>query len=487
MDFNSITFLLLFPIVSIVYYLIPFGMQRYWLLLIDVLFYLFADCTYLPLLTGIIVISYLGAIIIEKRRSASKIILATCIVLNLGILICFKYASFFCKSILSIIPFNEPSVPNFMSQLVMPLGVSFFTFQVIGYLIDVYRSRISAERNLIDYSIFVSFFPKLISGPIVKAESFLPQIKGEKCFDTELVKEGLITLAYGVFLKMVVADNIAYAIESAFSGIDTYSGMNLFVSMLLYSIQIYCDFNGYSQMAIGVSKILGYRLCENFQTPYLAQSVTEFWRRWHISLTSWFREYLYIPLGGNRKGKVRKDVNIMIVFLLSGLWHGASWHFVIWGGINGILLIVEDVLFPQVQKLFCWIGIDKNRLGYKAIRVTLTYIVISVTWLFFRFGCHDAIFIIKKIIFNFSVEWILNCRFVNMFGESRNLAIILISLVVLLLFGICQKKSISIRRILFEQQLLVRWTAYLVILGVIICCGAYGEGYEQTEFIYFQF
>lgn len=270
------------------------------------------------------------SIINGQKRFHEKLVLITCLFVNIGVLIFFKYYDFvFINLSLACSKVGiQLQYPKF--DILLPVGISFYTFQAFGYIIDVYRGKIEAENNFLKYALFVSFFPQLVAGPIERSKNLLKQINRPTSFDVNNARYGLLTMAYGFFLKIVVADNIANAINPILSDYCKYPGMMTVICMILFAFQIYCDFHGYTQIAIGSAQILGYRLQENFNAPYLAGNIKEFWRNWHISLTSWFTDYLYIPLGGNRKGKFRKYVNTLIVFLISGLWHGASWAFIAW-------------------------------------------------------------------------------------------------------------------------------------------------------------
>ena len=338
MLFNSMTYLVFFPIVVIITFIIPNKIRYIWLLIASYYFYMSWNAKYGLLLLASTLITYIGGIAVDRVKSGQHdktiraFILVLALLLNFGMLFYFKYFNFAANT------FNRIAArlglhaiaPTY--DIVLPVGISFFIFQAVGYLIDVYRGDIEAEKNPFRYALFVSFFPQLVAGPIERSKNLLKQLRRETRFDVKNAKSGLITMAYGVFLKLVVADNIATLIDPIFSSINDYNGMQLLYGAILFAFQIYCDFNGYTLIAIGSAEVLGYGLNKNFDMPYFASSVKDFWRRWHISLTSWFRDYLYFPLGGSKKGKLRKEINTMIVFLVSGLWHGSSWNYVVWGG-----------------------------------------------------------------------------------------------------------------------------------------------------------
>lgn len=341
MLFNSINFIIFFPVVLIIYFAIPSEIRYLWLLAASYYFYMCWNAKYAILIFTSTVITYLSGILIDKIKNAGNahldktlcksLVVAVSFISNLGILVYFKYTNFLIDILVKSfgmigITLSIPAV-----DIILPVGISFYTFQALSYTVDVYRGEIYAEKNFFRYALFVSFFPQLVAGPIERSKNLLKQLSVSHSFDYERMVEGLLMMLWGFFLKIVLADRIAIFVDTAYGDIYTYPGYYLIVATVLFGIQIYCDFAGYSTIAMGASKIIGIDLMENFDSPYLAESVAEFWRRWHISLTSWFKDYLYIPLGGNRKGTFRKYLNKMIVFLMSGLWHGAELTFVIWG------------------------------------------------------------------------------------------------------------------------------------------------------------
>lgn len=258
----------------------------------------------------------------------------------------------------------------------VPVGISFFTFQAVGYMLDVYHGRVKAEKNLLDYVLFVSFFPQVMSGPISKADELLPQIKNPHKFDYEQGKQGLKYLLWGMFIKLVIADRLGLYVDIVYANYIHYSGSSIFIASVFYTLQIYCDFAGYSLMAIGIARTLGFNLINNFKRPYLATSITDFWRRWHISLTRWLTQQIYIPLGGSRCSKPRTYWNIFVTFLVSGIWHGANWTFIVWGVMHGILQIIEKALG--------WQKYEGNNWAVKGIRIVVTFLLVNFAWVFFR-------------------------------------------------------------------------------------------------------
>lgn len=372
-------------------------------------------------------------------------------------------------------------------DILLPVGISFYIFQSLGYMIDVYRDEIPAEKNFFRYALFVSFFPQLVAGPIERSKNLLIQLKNPVKFNVKNAEWGLLTMAYGLFLKLVIADNIAVIVDGMFENTADCSTMALLTAVILFAFQIYGDFQGYTQLAIGSALVFGIHINENFNAPYFARSIKDFWKRWHISLTSWFTDYLYIPLGGNRKGKIRKQVNTLIVFICSGLWHGAGWHFAVWGALNGIFSVLEDILRPFYHKVISVLKIRENTITWRWLRVAVTFCLVDFTWLFFRAASlGDAIRLLKRFALEFRPQWFLSGNLPAVFGGDANFMIIMVSLLVLFAIDFLLYKGIDFRTIIFRQQIVFRWAIYLLIFLIIISWGAYGA-YEQTQFIYFQF
>lgn len=495
MVFNSMEFLIFFPIVVFIYYIIPLKYRYIWLLISSYYFYYTCSPKYIVLLWGTTLFTYgcgrLLAFIDKKNNSKQttnwkKIIVSVCVIVSLLPLFFYKYLDFFLININRFV--NVESSSLWGMNLLLPIGISFYTFQALGYVIDVYRGEIEAEKNFLKYALFVSFFPLLLSGPIERAKNMLTQIDNPDRFDAENARSGLLSMAWGLFLKIVVADRIAIHINPMFAEPAQYDGMVLLVAAILFAFQIYCDFEGYSRMAKGTARVLGYRVKANFAAPYMATSVQDFWRRWHISLTSWFRDYLYISLGGNRKGKVRKYVNNMIVFLVSGLWHGAGWKFIVWGGLNGAFIVIENITKDIRAKLCTKLGIKTDNVVFRTLSRISTFIAIDFCWIFFN--AHSlgvGISIIQKIVSDFRVRYMFTEEFWAAFGTIENFAIIMITLLVVFAVDKAKYQGIDVKAEVLNQQIVIRWALYLVMILVIMFWGVYGEGYAQTQFIYFQF
>lgn len=353
----------------------------------------------------------------------------------------------------------------------------------------MYRGDTPAEKNFLKYALFVSFFPQLVAGPIERSSNLLSQIHIPTEFKRENARYGLLTMAYGLFLKVVIADNIDKIINPLFENYAEISSVQLLLAIVLFAFQIYCDFQGYTQLAIGSAKVLGFDIRENFNAPYFATDVRDFWRRWHMSLNTWFIDYLYIPLGGGRnlKWKWQKHFNTMVVFFCSGLWHGAYMHYVVWGVINGIYLVLYNVTKGTRKKIYELLHIDTTSGGFQILSRVGTFVLVDFAWLFFRVGIGEAIYIAKKILFDFQLSHLFSEGLWIVFGSYQMVVTILVSLLILGIIDYLWLKGIDWRKLVLQQQILYRWAIYVAFVVIIIMWGFYGVGYEQTKFIYFQF
>lgn len=406
MLFNSFNFWIIFPFIFLFFWIIPSRQQltkKIFLITISYLLYINWDAAYSLILLGITLITFYGAKIISNTPTIHKrhILIALFTTLAFLPLLIFKYYNFIITSVTQILTdigfrFELPGL-----NWAIPIGISFFSFQAIGYLLDVYHNRIKAEHNIIDYTLFVSFFPQITSGPISKAEDLIPQLKNLKPFEYAKAASGLKFLLWGMFLKVVVADRLGIFVNSVYENYQFYSGIDCFIASVFYSIQIYGDFAGYSLMALGIAKCLGIDLINNFERPYLATSITSFWKRWHISLTQWLTRQIYIPLGGSRTSKIKTYRNILITFIVSGIWHGANWTFIIWGAFHGIIQIIEKALSIQKET-------HKNKL-IAIIRIIITFLLVNFAWIIFRIPSIDETWdIITKIFTSFSGDILAN-------------------------------------------------------------------------------
>ncbi len=475
MTFSSFAFLLFLPIVFVLYWSLRgrLWMQNLCLVLSSYVFYGWWDYRFLSLIFITSLSSYVCGRLLEScpKQGKRKLIVLSNVLLNIGILVCFKYYNFFIESFLSVgqlmgIHFSVPTL-----YLVLPVGISFYTFQSLGYVIDVYRNKTKATNDFVAFLAFVSFFPQLVAGPIERASNLLPQMLGQRKFDYAQAVDGMRQALWGFFKKMVVADTCAVGVNQVWDNWQEASGIALFVGMILFTFQIYCDFSGYSDIAIGVSRLFGIRLCENFRLPYFSRDMTEFWRRWHISLMTWFRDYVYIPLGGSRVSTRKTIRNILIVFLLSGLWHGANWTFVAWGGYNAVLLIIL-LLANRKKKDY------STPIGWCHIpQILLTFSLAAIGWVLFRApSITDGFCYLERMVMQLPT-WSLS-----------DLAIGKVALCWCLLLVVVEWLTRERRHVLdfpssgWSSRLFVRWLTYYALVFAIL----FLHGEEQT-FIYFQF
>lgn len=498
MLFNSLHFLIFFPVVLIIYYIIPDRIKYLWLLVSSYYFYMCWNARYALLILASTLITYISGLMLEKvkrteyedrkKEKLKKWVVAGSFTINLGILFYYKYINFTVALVTSAfekinIHLNAPAF-----DIILPVGISFYTFQALSYTMDVYRDEIYAEKNFFRYALFVSFFPQLVAGPIERSKNLLKQLAVPKKFDFEKARDGVLLMIWGYFLKLVLADRIAIFVDTVYEDYRIFDGWYIVIATMLFAVQIYCDFAGYSTIAKGAAEILGIDLVENFDAPYLSTSVADFWRRWHISLTSWFKDYLYIPLGGSRKGKFRKYINKMIVFLVSGLWHGANLSFVIWGGLNGLYQVIGEILKPVRDLGVRILHIKRDSIGHVVARGIVTFILVDISWIFFRAnGFHEALNIIKAMISHNNI-WILMDG--SLYGcglSSKSFWLMMMSIFVLFIADVFKRKGIRIREVIAEQDYWCRCFVMISAICFILVCGIWGSGYDAGGFIYFQF
>ena len=484
MLFNSIDFLLFFPFVTILYFLLPHRVRWVWLLGASYYFYMCWNAKYAVLIAASTVITYASGLLIRKAPRHKKLWVALSFLSNLAILFFFKYFTFFLDNLAALgITVRRPEF-----DIILPVGISFYTFQALSYTMDVYRGEVEAERNLFKYALFVSFFPQLVAGPIERSKNLLHQVNERHYFEPDRVRDGLLLMLWGMAEKIVIADRVSYLVTYVYDNYAALPGAATVLATVLFAVQIYCDFSGYSDIAIGAAQVMGFSLMENFRRPYLATSVQDFWRRWHVSLSTWFRDYLYIPLGGNRKGIVRKYFNLMVTFLTSGLWHGADWSFVVWGGLNGAYQVIGGILAPVREKLCGALHIDKKRLFWRCIRVVFTFCLIDFAGLFFRadsFGM--ALSMIVHTVQNFNFSGITGDALYTLGLVQPDFTVMLWSIGALVLSDLLRERFGSLRERLTAMPLPIRWVVYLAGILLVLTFGIYGPGYSETQFIYFAF
>ncbi len=491
MLFNSVEFLIFFPVVVLLYFIIPNKYRYIWLLISSYFFYMCWNAKYALLLLFSTAVTYACGLLINKYRNNKKLkktFVATSLFLNLGILFTFKYFNFIVDNINRVLSAFHLQLLSPSFDVVLPVGISFYIFQALGYTIDVYRNEVKVERNFLRYALFVSFFPQLVAGPIERSKNLLSQFYEKHVFEFKKVIDGLLLMIYGLFLKIVVADRIAVVVDTIFNNYPTYNGFYIVIGAFLFAFQIYCDFSGYSTIAIGAARVMGFELMNNFKSPYFAKSVSEFWRRWHISLSTWFRDYLYIPLGGNRKGKIRKYLNIMIVFLVSGLWHGASWSFVVWGGLNGLFQVIGDSTKRARDYIVSKLHINRDTTGHRWIQIIATFIMVDFTWIFFRAnGIKNAISMVKSI-FSVNNLGILFDESLFKLGLARKeFQFMLLSIVFIMIIDYLKYKGFNIMEWFHKQNYLFKCLITILLIIVILIFGRYGSVYDKNNFIYFQF
>ncbi len=497
MQFNSVDFMIFFPVVIAVYFVIPKKLRMFWLLIASYYFYMSWNAVYAVLIGGSTVVTYASGLLfsaykkgnIEKKKRLTMI---GCIVINLGILALFKYANFGIETINHLLSFLKIEPIGHRLDFLLPVGISFYTFQALGYMIDVYRRDVEVEKNFVRYALFVSFFPQLVAGPIERSKNLLNQmrhIEKIKLWNAKRVTSGAILMVWGLFMKMVIADRVSILVDTVFDNYRMFGSTELIAAAIGFTLQIYCDFGSYSMIAIGAAKVMGFELMENFNAPYFAQSIRDFWGRWHISLSTWFRDYLYIPLGGNRKGAKRKYINTMIVFLVSGLWHGANWSYVVWGGIHGFYQVVGDILKPCRKAIAEKCGINTDCFSWKFLKTITTFILVVFAWIFFRADSITQALLYIKRIFTKPTPWLLFRDGLYHLGLDRTeMNILLISVVILLLVDLVRVlKGMTLDKFLLTQNMWFEWAVMICLVLMIFIFGEYGPTFDAKQFIYFQF
>lgn len=443
------------------------------------------------------IITFISGLLLEKIKNLNneskkpflkKLVVFASFTTNLCILFYFKYINFLFDLLKDTFNLLNISINTPTFDIILPVGISFYTFQALSYTIDVYRNEIKAEKNFLRYALFVSFFPQLVAGPIERSKNLLKQFVKPKSFNYEMAQEGFLLMIWGYFLKLVISDRISIFVDKVYGDFHTFPGWYIVVATIFFSIQIYCDFYSYSVIAMGAAKILGINLMQNFKAPYLSTSVSNFWKRWHISLTSWFKDYLYIPLGGSKKSHIRTHLNKMIVFLVSGLWHGADLSFVIWGGLNGLYLVFANILKPIRDFTVSFFNLNRSSIGHKALKGIVTYVLINISWVFFRAKSFEEAIKIFKSMINTNNIWIFFDGSLFECGLSREHFYVLIpSLLILLLSDIATLNNITVRNVIKNQDFWCRASIMIFAICFILIFGIWGSGYNAQGFIYFQF
>lgn len=488
MLFNSFEFALFFPIVTVLFFVLPHRYRWFLLLLASCFFYMFFKPIYILILFFTIVIDYYAGLWIERQNDPKKrkALLALSIVANVGVLVVFKYYNFIIENLNSAFDTFQVSGHLPILNILLPIGLSFHTFQAMSYTIEVYRGKQKAERHFGIYALYVMFYPQLVAGPIERPQNILHQFHEVKQFDYENFRSGLLLMAWGFFKKCVIADRLALFVNQVYGNSSEYEGIPLLVAIVFFSFQIFCDFSGYSDIAIGSARCMGYQLMTNFDRPYLAKGISEFWRRWHISLSSWFKDYVYIPLGGNRASRPKWYLNLIIVFTLSGVWHGANWTFFIWGALHGLYLIIENEINRQWPLLNL-----KNSWIIPLFKRTVVFSLVSFSWIFFRASnVQESFGIISKLFNNipYQISMILsnhlNSRLHLLYISQRSsdffLALGFISIMIVIHYA---QGNQPFDNWVLSMKKSARWSVYYFLVLSFVLFGIF----KRSEFIYFQF
>jgi len=478
MLFNSFAFAVFLLIVFAFYWLLPHK-YRWWLMLLaSYYFYMSWNFKYVVLILFTTIISYVAARLLDSQndKRKKKVILVTVALLCLGVLFFFKYFNFVSDSLVGMLGVFAIQLDPITLNILLPVGISFYTFQTLGYVIDVYKGG-PAEKHFGYYATFISFFPQLVAGPIERTRNLLPQIKQKHTFNYEQATYGLKLMAWGFFKKIVIADTLSKYVSIVYDSPQNFSGFALVLATLFFTLQIYCDFSGYSDIAIGTAKLLGINLMTNFKSPYFSQSVKEFWSRWHISLSTWFKDYVYIPLGGNRVGKLRHTMNLMFTFFISGLWHGANWTFVVWGGVHGVAIAIENILVPKDKQ--------KSNGLIRWLRIILVFVFTSFAWIIFvSNSISGAWYVITHWWLGImSPESYLKQGFFGIGLEKIDLVFLIPSLIFLLIYDYISLKT-DVILLISSKKIFVRWVIYIIIVVWILMMVPVNN---SGEFIYFQF
>ena len=498
MLFNSFQFLLFFPIVVFLFFLIPNRFQCAWLLICSYFFYMCWNPKYALLMAASTLLTYWSGRLIDwsknkkneqKAMFEQRLWVFLSFAINLSILFLFKYFDFAVDSINRILAVLNIQILQPRFDVLLPVGISFYTFQALSYTVDVYRGEMEAEKSIIKYALFVSFFPQLVAGPIERSPALLVQFHTPHRFDYDKVKNGLLLMMWGFFQKLIIADRAAILVDAVYNNPTVYSGFPIIVATLLFAVQIYCDFSGYSAIAIGAAQVMGFQLMENFRQPYFATTITDFWRRWHISLSMWFRDYLYIPLGGNRCSKAKKYRNLLVTFLVSGLWHGASWNYVAWGGLHGLYQIIGAVTMPFRERMLRCLGFSKDSQLVRSVRQIVTFLLVDFAWLFFRCtSLRNGLLMIQQMFFHTDLADALQLSSYMLAGGKVDFLILLFGIFVLFVAdAIKNRRNVQFRAILAQQKMPVRWIAYYTFVLLLLLCGVVLMDATQAQFIYFQF
>jgi len=483
MTFNSGEFLIFFPITLLLYFLLPKKWSRYSLLMMSLIFYLAWNVKLVFLILFTTAVSYFSALKIEKteRKSVKKTFLVITLVACLGVLFFFKYYNFLAETFGWALGAITGNTYDFMLDLVLPVGISFYTFQTLSYVIDVYRGSEKAERDFPLFALYVTFFPQLVAGPIERPGNLLPQLRDKNPLTADNVRAGIWKMAVGFFKKIVVADLIAEYVNAVYNNAADATGWGVIIGSMLFAVQIYCDFSGYTDIAIGCARIMGIKLMKNFDRPYKSQTIKEFWARWHISLSAWFRDYLYFPLGGSRCSRSRHMFNIMVVFLVSGLWHGANWTFVIWGALHGIYRILGELTIKPREKMWARLKVNTSSVIFGYIRRFFTFLLVCFAWIFFRANSISDLGVLLGKLFT---EWGSLSQTLSSMGLGITALIVtVLSIIIMAELDIMTELKTTDGELCASEKTTVMWIVWAVAFAWTMLLSVGGA----STFIYFQF
>lgn len=501
MLFNSVHFLFFFPAVVFIYFLLPLKIRWIWLLVASYYFYMAWNALYVLLLTVTIALTWGSGQLIQwsnkqenrkKKNFQRKLWVGLSFASNLLILFFFKYFDFLINGLNQVLVAVGLKALSPSLDVLLPVGISFYTFRALSYTMDVYRGKIAPEKNVFKYALFISFFPQLMAGPIERAKDLLPQFFQRHSFAYDRVKSGLLLMVWGLIQKIVIADRLAILVNQVFDHFGDYGGVQIAIAVLFLAVQLYCDFCAYTDISRGASQVLGFRQTENFRQPYFATSMQDFWKRWHITLGSWFRDYVFLPMSGHLMKKKWSFRSIyvtasLVVWFLTGLWHGANLTFIVWGLLHGLFQITGFLTAPARTKLYTKLRIRTEVFSFRLMQTLFTFSLTCFAWIFFRASSvTDALMLIKRMVVLFNPKALFNDSLYSLGLDRLEFYIAIASIVVLFLIDYMRGKY-NVTEWLSSQNMIFRWGAYFVMVLSIVLFGIYGIDYTKTPFVYFQF
>lgn len=479
MLFNSLDFIIFFIVVVLLHYTLPHKLRWIMLLIASCIFYMCWRAELILLILFSTLANWGISLLIDKYRNKARGLLILSLIINFGLLFIFKYMMFINNTFMTLYEYMGWNYPINDFSIILPMGISFYTFQAASYTIDIYRNAYAPERNYFKFTLFVTFFPQLVAGPIERADRLLNQLFTVKKINVNNFSEGIKLMIMGYFKKIVIADRSAVLVDTVFNNCREYNGLSYIIAAVFFTFQIYGDFSGYSDIARGCARILGIELMYNFDRPYFSKSIKEFWRRWHISLSTWFRDYVYIPLGGSRCTRWRKYFNVMVTFLVSGLWHGANWTYVLWGGLHGVYQVIGDVKNMILPK---W-----NNFILNFFRMIITFVLVVFAWIFFRANTIGDSFYIVRNLFN-DIGNITDLQYLyemfNNFGLQIFEIVLVTGAICVLIFSEMISYKMDIHKLMNKAPFILRFAYYYILVIIIFGMGVFSGG---GQFIYFQF